>query len=248
MLIGGMVPLGLIRTFRTLWISGRTGGGKTSLAFRFGYDLMNSGFCKHLVSNIPSVWTEDMWSIEPGPNWMLDTVVILDEAGLYMRMSKDADEYISFCRKMNLVFILPSVKKPAPVMRDFVIERVWNASMIGLPVWIYKYFLTTAGYRDEAKFWWVNPSEVFGLFDTDAKPVDDMGIAEWIGYWKEQAVSEYYGKQGRERGAGKRSAAVVSGVEESGGAAGEFMAASEEFSEAAAVMAMAARRQAKRRR
>jgi hypothetical protein len=236
---GSMIPFGLLRTFRSCWISGRLGGGKTLLAFRMAYDLLDSGFVKHLVSNIPSVWSENPWDIELDSNNMLNTVVVLDEGGLYLRTGKDVDEYMTFARKMNVVIIVPSVRKPAPALRDFVIERVFNFQMLGLPWWLYKYYLTTAGAKDEAKFLYTNPSEMYGIFDSKAMPVDDMGISEWLNGHKERLVNEYYKQHGRGHKPGKsRSARIVSGMGANGGLSGELQEAAEEFSHAASVISV----------
>lgn len=180
MLLGGQLVVGMLQTFRVAWISGRYGGGKTALAYRLAYELLNSGFSRYLLSNCRSVWRDDPRDVVLRDGRYLDAVVVLDEAGLFLRTSRDADDFLAFLRKLNVVLILPSVKPPAPVMRMLTIQRVANLSAIGLPVWVYEVSVDYARQRGRERFAWINPSEVFGIYDTTDVPVDDCGIGDYL--------------------------------------------------------------------
>jgi len=206
--IGGALPYSLLKVWRSVWIRGRFGGGKTSLAMAWAKMLKDSGFVRYIISNTPCVWADnfvirsrdDMQMVgykhlQPRitkDEYTLDVAVVLDEAGLFLRMGKKADEFSAFLRKMNVVLIMPSVRSVHASLRSFQVTRLLNLSKFGLPAWMYKYRLTDGGERDEEKFLWVRPGQVFGYYDTYAFPVDDLGISEFLLYHVEIAEHLYY--------------------------------------------------------
>jgi len=237
-LVGSSVFAGLIEVYRVVWFEGRYGGGKTAAAVRFAYDLLEKGFVKHLVSNIPVVFESDPWDIEPvitDTEYRLDTVILLDEGGLFLETGKDVKGFLAFLRKMNIVLLIPSVEPPATTIRKLSVTRRFNGYKIAIPAWVYRYTLSTGGYKDTERFYWLNPTEVFGLYDTDAKPVDDAGIGEWFQHHTSRAVERYYQMSGRRRS----RTHDFSEVEESRGInGGEFLEAAERFAEAAETFSM----------
>ena len=125
------------------------------------------------------------------------TLVILDEGGMFLKTTSDTDQYLAFLRKSNIYIIVPSVKEPHRDLRILSCERLFNAQKIGFKGWVYQYLLRTALVKETEKFFWPNPSEVYGIYDTDARPVDDFGISDWLIYHKEKAVEKYYGEHQR---------------------------------------------------
>ena len=66
-----------------------------------------------MVTNVDCVWADDpeYMTVRPGPDGrsrFLDSVVLVDEAGLFIKGGPDADEYLAFTRKLNLVMMFPS--------------------------------------------------------------------------------------------------------------------------------------------
>ena len=196
-MIGWSVFLLNFLNFRTLWLSGRTGGGKTALAVRIAYELLDREYVRHVVSNIPMAFATDPWSIQPDEADRLHTLVILDEGGMFLKTTSDTEQYLAFLRKSNIYIIVPSVKEPHRDLRILSCERLFNAQKIGFKGWVYQYLLRTALVKETEKFFWPDPSEVYGLYDTDARPVDDFGISDWLIYHKEKAVEKYYGEHQR---------------------------------------------------
>lgn|SRR5690554_3811753 len=179
-LIGGEIIVGMLQTFRVIWIGGRYGGGKTALAFRLAYELLDSGFSRYLLSNCRSVWGDAPADVVLREGRYLDTVVILDEGGLFLRTGKDADDFLAFLRKLNVVLIVPSVKPPAPAVRMVSVQRTANLQSIGLPAWVYTASVEYGRQRDRERFLWWQPSEIYGVYDTADVPVDDCGIGDYL--------------------------------------------------------------------
>lgn len=190
MLLGGNVVVGMLQTFRVAWIAGRYGGGKTALAYRLAYELLDSGFVRYLLSNCRSVWSDTPADVVLRDGRYLDTVVVLDEGGLFLRTSRDADDFLAFLRKLNVVLIVPSVKPPAPAIRMLSIQRLVNLQALGLPAWIYEASVEYGRQRDRVRFVWWRPSEIYGIYDTSDVPVDDCGIGDFLFEQTERLVRE----------------------------------------------------------
>lgn len=175
MLVNAYAVVEMLRLYRVAWISGRYAGGKTSLAFRLAYELLDSGEYRYLLTNCRSVWSDDPSAIE-ARDGKLDAVVILDEAGLFLRTNADAERFLAFLRKFNVVVILASVWPPATAFRHFRIQRVLDFRRLGLPLWLYRAVLRYESVAEQYWFAWLDPAEIYGIYDTRDIPVDDAGI------------------------------------------------------------------------
>lgn len=245
----GDVFLGLVKLYRMVWISGRYGGGKTALSYRIAHYLLETGFVRYVVSNTDSVWSSKLEDVKPRFDDrgmpILDTCVILDEGGLFLKTTKDADEYMAFLRKLNVILLMPSVTPVSSRLRALTVMREFNARIIGLPLWVYKYTLHQGVIRENERFYWFNPQEIYGIYDTYATPVDDVGISDWLAGWVEVAVKAYYDRSGHKR---VEKQQPIYGMEVGGGVAGDALEASENFIQAADVISSSfARRQSGRR-
>ncbi|MEA4910184.1 MAG: hypothetical protein VB089_21360 [Anaerolineaceae bacterium] len=180
---------------------------------------------------------------------LMDTVVVLDEAGLFLKSSQDAEEYQAALRKMNVVILLPSVQPPTSRLKFLTVYRAFNLETLGIPGWLYKYHLKV-GYEHESDwFLWWNPSEIYGIYSTEDFPSDDEGIGTWIAGQKD----ELQRRQGRTRV--RRSAvttvttvAGMASMASSGGDATDIVSAAETFAEAAEVFSISSNYRSKRRR
>lgn len=248
MLINGDLAVNTLKAFHILALTGRYGGGKTALAFRLAYELLKDGTCEHLVSNVPSVWSEPLESVNFNEKNELNTVVIIDEAGVFLKTGRDVDAYLAAMRKMGVYLILPSVLAVPRKVAFFKVRRDVNYQRMGLPIWEYKYMLYQDGAKDEAKFWWYKPSEIFGVYDTKAMPVDDAGISEWLLDKVEKiAIKTKQGKRTRKSADGSVHQ-LLSPMEDGGGEYGDVMEAAEIFSEAAETISVFGQQNKKRRR
>lgn len=176
MLIGGPFEH-LFRSYKFLWLRGRTGGGKTSFAFYLALSLLQDGLVERIYSNIPSVARFPKWG-----DCGLKSAYVIDEGGLFMKSAKDFQVVAGALRKAGNYVIISSVIPPAREFAMLSVQRSMNlASIIGVNIWVYEYELSAGATRDKGSFVWTNPKSVFGLYDTDFYPSDDGGIEEFLG-------------------------------------------------------------------
>lgn len=181
--------MGMVRTYRVLWINGRYGGGKTALAFQIAAELLKSGHVRHCISNVRSPLRDIPEKIELRDGILADTVIVLDEAGIFLETGADVQEFLAYLRKMNIILIMPSVLPPPMKVRFLSIQRTMSLQSVGLPLWMYKTTLNYGNIKESINFGWWGFSSIFGLYDSAGFPADDGGIGEIIQKWKEQALA-----------------------------------------------------------
>lgn len=180
MLVNGLPFLSLVRTERVCYFGGRTGSGKTALAFRVAYELVRTGFSRYLLTNVPCVWADSPSDVVVRDGQYLDVCIVLDEAGQFLRMGRDAEAFISAMRKLNVVLLLPS-HRPVPRSCDQLrVRMVFDFTLVGLPVWLYAVRYRLEKGADKYYLWWVRPSEIFGVYDTQYFATGDAGLSDWM--------------------------------------------------------------------
>jgi hypothetical protein len=196
--VGADIIKGYIRQYRVLNVTGGYGTGKTAVSFAFAYDLMNTGEARYLLSNTANVWDEGFhYNLSAGKT--LDTITLLDEGGLFLETWADAKQYLFALRKINVFVIIPSVTPTVtPISTRVSFLRVWRR-FNGLPFWLMNYRLRVEGEIEQGKFIWLFPQEIYGVYDTSATPVDDMGIGAWLNAHVQCAVWEYYEREQKQR-------------------------------------------------
>lgn len=182
-LIGGMNALFYARNYRHMWFSGRQGGGKTALAFRMAHDLCRQFKFRYIVSTSKSPWAVSPDTVTLREGVWADTVLILDEAGLYIRSPAEAKSWMAFLRKLNCVLLMPSVVPPSSLFRTVSVTRSYNLEAFGLPFWRFDVNISEAGQRVKDSFWWYKPSEIFGCYDTLGQPQDADELLIYLKKW-----------------------------------------------------------------
>lgn len=180
--------IGYLSSFRVCHIDGRYGGGKTALAFRLAYELQKMKRVRYIISNVQSVFADDPAKVVLREGRYADVAMVLDEGGIFVKSGAEAEQYMAFMRKINAILIIPSVLEPALKTRFLTVQRLQNLNTIGLPVWIYSLLLRKGMTYEKQMFYWLNPHEIFGLYDTEGFPVDDDGLLKWIKTWTAQAA------------------------------------------------------------
>lgn len=174
----------MLKQYRFLWAKGRFGGGKTTLALKLADMLIGSGFCRYTVVNFPLLVdapftvTTDTREVQA----VKDAVLILDEAGQFLdtgSSAKHLKEWFSYLRKNNQVVVLASVLPVARFATQFTVQRLFNGLQMGLPFWAYRWRLGVSDTKEDGRFLWWNPQQVWGLYDTDHKPDDRWFIYDW---------------------------------------------------------------------
>jgi len=158
-------PVVLLAAFRTVWVRGRYGGGKTSFAVWLTLELLRRRYARHVVSNIelthPSLEfvratnekkflrelvelyesaasVEDVSSIT---SEFVDCVILLDESWRLLAEdmpSQTRKTLTAYLRKLNQYLVMPSVMSVHKSLTNFSVERVWDGrAALGIPVWWY---------------------------------------------------------------------------------------------------------------
>lgn len=180
--------------YRMVWIAGRFGGGKTSLAVSVAQWLCGRSYARYIASNIPlgvglevhRVTSAELRRVScEGPVYK-DTCILMDEAWIHLGRGqgrKQIVEWLAYMRKGNNFLIMPSVLPLVADVAQLRVERVFNGMGFGLPLWLYRWHLgeyRKGGDRGWHLFW--DPSSVFPLYDTTAIPSEDFTIYDtWQG-------------------------------------------------------------------
>jgi hypothetical protein len=157
-------PVALLSAFRTVWVRGRYGGGKTSFAVWLTLELLKRRYARHVVSNIEL--THDALELVRTTNEkkflrelvelyehastvdvsaltseLVDCVILIDESWRLLAEdmpSQTRKTLTAFLRKLNQYLVLPSVMSVHKSLTTFSVERVWDGrAALGIPVWWY---------------------------------------------------------------------------------------------------------------
>lgn len=165
----------LFTVYRTLWCSGRPGGGKTSLAvylaLRLVADRRVTGIGTNTRLRLPAGWVETERSSSAELVEETDIALIVDEAWSEVGVGNDkaVKTWLAYPRKKNQFLLFPSVLPVSRQVAVYRVERVLNLSALGIPVWCYRYCLQVGlGDSMEGVWYWRRPSQVFALYDHTA--------------------------------------------------------------------------------
>jgi len=145
-----------------MWLCGRYGSGKTALAFEIARKFLEDGY--KLITNTPSVWSDDVEKIHVGENGHVKAVVILDEAGLSFTDRNDIKEVCAYSNKMDMIYLFPSFFPPHRLAQIVSVEPITSFRRIGIHATICKWSVNTKFFKDSGKFFWANPKEVYGIY------------------------------------------------------------------------------------
>lgn len=180
-----------IVTNRQAWIKGWTGAHKTSLSYRLAYELIKRKEVKYLISNNKCVWADEIEGIKEDK---LNSVIILDEGGLYVETKQDVREFVSLAMKLNVIYLIPSYWEVPRGMRNLIIEPAVNIIDSGIPLLIYKWTVKSSSGHDHGYFGWFNPSEVYGVYSRQDPGENTTRIIEGI----REKTKELYKRYGHD--------------------------------------------------
>jgi hypothetical protein len=141
MLILGELFLEYVKQYRSVWITGRLGGGKTALATYVAYVLAKEGY--KIISNI----RVDRAIRLPKPEDFSRAVVILDEAADFLDAYEFRNELLAafkYLRHFDLICLFPCADKIHSRLRKLIVERVFRLEALlplPFPIWIYRYWI-----------------------------------------------------------------------------------------------------------
>jgi len=196
-LVGADQFLATFSLVRVMWISGYMGTGKTLLGVALFHEMYKRKLITGVISNIPTTLPLPDWERE----FLMHAGLLFDEAGVQMdaRTSMaNSREYGAYARKLDYYLISPSVIPVDKRIAHMRCERVFKLRYGIIPeIWIYRYTRTLG----EDKIVWghfalIDPSQYFGMYDTDYIPMDDGDIgAAWQRTVYEQVKRNPVGRQ-----------------------------------------------------
>lgn len=191
MLIGAESIYSIITAYRLVWISGRFGGGKTSLAFLLSRYYLERGY--RLVTNVHTVWADSLDSVYLRDG-KLRAVLLLDEGGLWLS-SEHAKALAAYSAKLDLVFLVPSFFPPPAAFRVVRVSVLWTLRHIGVPLTVYRWTVSSGASSDSGRFVWLLPEwdGVYGVYSR----FDPSGELDDIVEWMSVQVSSFRALHGR---------------------------------------------------
>jgi len=191
-LMNADVILQTIASYRLCWISGRFGGGKTSVAYEISRHFLKQGY--RLVSNNMSAWADEPANVDfIDGGYHLKSVVLLDEGGLWFKSGQQIEMIASYAAKMDVVYLLPSFWPPTRKAQVVVVQPLWNLKATGLPIILYRWRVREGGFDDKGIFWWWKPQEIYGVYSRQ----DPGDVGQEIVEWLVTKTEDYRGKFGR---------------------------------------------------
>lgn len=188
--INGDALIALAAQYRCIFIDGRYGGGKTILAYRMAYELRRRHGYRYIYSNVRSIINDDPTRMEfrvtPG-GVFVDAVLILDEGGMYLDSPREAKQWLAFLRKLNVVLLIPTVLPPSILMRRITVQRSINWMAFGVPLWSYQIKVASGMSHVRQAFYWWQPSEMFGIYDTVGMPDEASELLDRLRSWVKEA-------------------------------------------------------------
>ncbi|MDP1545720.1 MAG: hypothetical protein Q8L87_06835 [Anaerolineales bacterium] len=159
---------------RAIWIQGYNRSGKTALALDIAEVFLKSNW--RLVSNLNCVWNE-LLPIDLDSNKQLNALVVLDEAGVFMRTKESIRLIMGAKGKLNCVFLLPSTEAPHEdlwgayiephYLLNWGLEKFFGRSFVEnyLKVWKFIEFDPKTGYKTTL-FLQYHPKSYYYLYST----------------------------------------------------------------------------------
>lgn len=179
-LIDAETFLDQVESSRILKIGGRLRSGKTALAHRLAYEFIvtrKQNNLRYLISNNASVWAERLEDIELRDGFYLDSVIIYDELGQFCENEWQAKRLRRFAGKLNNILIAPTVDSLPRSMQTLEVVRSFNFWRFGIPAWLYRWKYG----KFNGSFLWLNPAEIFGIFDSREIVMTDKGVGKYLG-------------------------------------------------------------------
>jgi hypothetical protein len=172
--------MSVLDMYRIIWISGRFGGHKTSLAFKI-FDQFYGPRGYRLISNAVSVWTEpELKNVLPDDDGHLKAFVLFDEGGLYFNTSQQVKQIAAYAAKMDCTYVIPSYWPPTRAAQIINIQPVISLKAAGIPCIIYQWKVDCGGMHDKGHFVWWKPQEIYGIYSRQNPGAEPEEIIDWL--------------------------------------------------------------------
>jgi len=177
-LVGAGQFISILRAYRICWIAGRFGGHKTSMAVKLAEEFLREGY--RLATNLDCVWADDLESIQPLQDHQLKVVVVADEAGLEVKHKSQVEAITAYARKMDIIYLYPSFFPPTKSAQVVTLQTMFGFQPIGIPVVLYSWKVSLGNFTEKGSFFWVKPSEVYGLYSSNNPGAKLDKLMSWL--------------------------------------------------------------------
>ena len=161
-LINATPLLGVIQSYRLLWILGKPGGHKTSLSYKFAQEFLEQGY--RLITNNRTIWADDYHNVKLNEHNQLKAVINLYEGGLYFKSSRQIENIASYAAKMDCIYFFPSFWPPPKAAQVIRVQPVVSLRATGIPIIIYSYLIDQGGFHDKGWFLLTFPQEIYCIY------------------------------------------------------------------------------------
>jgi len=194
-LIGAAQFLRTVESYRLLWIAGKFGGGKTSLAFYMSKAYMEKGY--RLITNGRCMWADNLADLDfVNESGHLKSIVVLDEGGLEFKASAQIEMIAAYAAKMDCIYILPSFFPPVRRAQVVTAQPLFAFFTIGIPLIVYRWDVQLKGFKDGGYFYWWKPSEIYGIYSRQDPGDMAWDITEWLAQ-KSEDFRALHGRRNR---------------------------------------------------
>ena len=165
-ILGASQFLAEFEATRIVCLTGHLGSGKSLISHMIAENYLKQGYS--LVTNMASVWADDIETVIPDDKGQYHCVVILDEGGLYVRTFKTAQRIHSFARKLDTYVIFSGRKLPHEDLQELTFGIFFNFEKHFLiPVKVYKWEVQQSlGKKYSGFVWVINQKEYYGVYST----------------------------------------------------------------------------------
>ncbi len=194
-LIGAAQFLRTVESYRLLWIAGKFGGGKTSLAFYMSEPWLKRGY--RLITNGKCVWADRLDTMEfVDADGHLKAIVVLDEGGLEFKASSQVETIAAYAAKMDVIYLLPSFWPPVRRAQVVTAQPLFSFHTIGIPLIVYRWDVQLKGFKDGGYFYWWKPQEIYGIYSRQDPGEIASDIVEFLAQ-KSEAYRRLHGRKYR---------------------------------------------------
>ena len=83
---------------------------------------------------------------------MLNAVVVMDEAGLALKATRQVEAMAAYAAKMDCIYLFPSFFPPIRAAQVVTVQPVFSFVQIGLPVIVYRWRVKIGSFDDRGTF------------------------------------------------------------------------------------------------
>ena len=194
-LIGAAQFLRTVESYRLLWIAGKFGGGKTSLAYYMSEPWLKKGY--RLITNGKCIWADSLEDMQFVDEWgHLKAVIVLDEGGLEFKASAQVETIAAYAAKMDCIYILPSFWPPVRRAQVVTCQPLFSFHTIGIPLIVYRWDVQLKGFKDGGSFYWWKPQEIYGVYSRQDPGEMASDIVEFLAE-KSEEYRRLHGRKNR---------------------------------------------------